>query len=257
MHHLKHSMTSENKKFNIPVYMEDTATNVRIHDLPPGIPNAVVADYMKQYGKVVSVSRELWKKFFPGVQNGVRVVRIELHKHVPSFVRIQDQLTTVSYRSQIPTCRRCERKAHPKQKCTEVAASGKNHQTTKESSCDTQQAVCVADNPAQINVPVEVDANCKRTQHFRQQQTKRNVRQMSPLDNSPPRKKVDHNTEPMPAVPRTIGNNDNEMEKERNDDESTDSDSGPDPEPDDVAGWRIKFDKRSKRQDKFIAKYCK
>lgn len=39
--------------------MEDTATNVRIHDLPPRIPNVVVADHMKQYGNVVSVAREL------------------------------------------------------------------------------------------------------------------------------------------------------------------------------------------------------
>lgn len=47
-HHLKHSMPVGPKNVNIPVYMEDMATNVRLHDLPPGIPNAVVADHLKQ-----------------------------------------------------------------------------------------------------------------------------------------------------------------------------------------------------------------
>lgn len=61
----------------------------------------------------------------------------------------------------------------------------------------------------------------------------------------------------IPAAPRISSNNDDEMKVEKTVDVSTDSDAGPDPEPDDVTEWRIKFDKRSKRQDKFIAKYCK
>lgn len=87
-HHLKHFMMAADKKFNIPVFMEDNATNVRIHDLPTDIPNEVVEDYMKRYGKVKSVAGDLWKKHFPGIPNGVRVVRIELDKHISSYVRI-------------------------------------------------------------------------------------------------------------------------------------------------------------------------
>lgn len=121
MHNLKHYLIAGNKKYNIPVYVEDTATNVRIHDLPPCIPNETVADFMKQYGTVKSVARELWKKFFTGIPNGVRVVRIDLDKHIPSFITIKDKVTAVSYHSQIPTCRQCKKKAHPKRKCSEVA----------------------------------------------------------------------------------------------------------------------------------------
>lgn len=124
-HHLKHSIVAEKKGFNIPVYMEDNATNVRVHDLPPGISNAVVADVMQQYGKVKSVARELWRKFFPGIPNGVRVVRIELDKNIPSYIRISDQVCTITYRSQVSTCRQCKRTSHPNKKCSDVSGEPK------------------------------------------------------------------------------------------------------------------------------------
>lgn len=113
-HHLKHFIEAENKRYNIPVYMEDAATNDRIHDLPPSIPNEAIAEHMQQYGRVKSVARELWKKFFPGIPN-------DLDKHIPSFIKILNEVTTVSYRTQIRTCRRCERKVHHKLTCSEAA----------------------------------------------------------------------------------------------------------------------------------------
>lgn len=119
-HNLKHSIQVEAKKFLIPVFIEDTSTNVRIHDLPPGMPNAIVAEHMKQYGRVKSVVRELWKKYFPGTPNGVRVVRIELDKHVPSYIQIQNQMTSVSYQNQPTTCRSCSQRSHPNMKCSEA-----------------------------------------------------------------------------------------------------------------------------------------
>lgn len=127
-HHLKHSMTVEKKKFLIPVHMEDSAVNVRIHDVPPHVPNVVVAEHMKKYGNVKSVARELWKKYFQGKPNGVRVVRIELNNHVPSYIKIDGEMTSVTYRNQISTCRHCDRRAHPKQKCSEAAAAEKTKQ---------------------------------------------------------------------------------------------------------------------------------
>nr|XP_029718259.1 uncharacterized protein LOC115261033 [Aedes albopictus] len=199
-HHLKHSMSAGNKKFNIPIYIEDTAINVRIQDLPPGIPNAVVADHMKEYGKVVSVARELWKKFFMGIPNGVRVVLIELNTHIPSFIKIQNQLTTVSYRSQIPTCRQCERKAHPNQKCSEAAAKEKQNIQTVPQPCDQrkrQPTNDVADNPMKMDPTIE-EKQCTSSQ----QQPKQNAFQLSPIEvRSPPRKKSHYSsTKPVCSV---------------------------------------------------------
>lgn len=80
---------------------------------------------------------------------------------------------------------------------------------------------------------------------------------MNPVDNSLPRKKADQNSPPIPAVPLKTSNKDDEMEVEIKIGVSTNSDSGPDPGSDNAAGWRINIKKRSKRQDKIIAKYCK
>ncbi|KXJ84033.1 hypothetical protein RP20_CCG021460 [Aedes albopictus] len=254
-------MSAGNKKFNIPIYMEDTAINVRIHDLPPGIPNAVVAEHMKEYGKVVSVARELWKKFFVGIPNGVRVVRIELNTHIPSFIKIQNQLTTVSYRSQIPTCRQCERKAHPNLKCSEAAAKQKQDIETMTQPCNLQSdqrkrqpTNAVADNPTKMDLTIEKE-QCTSSQ----QQPKRNACQLSSTEvRSPPRKKA--STVPPNKCDALCETNDDDNGDEREAmntaDTDTDSDSGPDPARDDVDGWLLKFSKRSKRQDKLIAKYC-
>lgn len=128
-HNLKHSMQAENKNFLIPVFLEDTSTTVRVHDLPPDMPNVDVANYMKQFGVVKSVVRELWKKYFPGTPNGVRVVRIELQKHIPSYIKIHDQMSMVSYRNQPTTCRNCGQRSHPNIKCSEVTKATKKNTT--------------------------------------------------------------------------------------------------------------------------------
>lgn len=131
-HNLKHFIEEENIK--IPMYVEDTSTNVRIHDLPPSMPDEVVVDYMEQFGKVKSVAREKWAKYFPGIQNGVRVLRIELVKPVPSYIRIQDSVGTVNYDAQIHTCHNCQRTALPMQKSSAAAEEdGENHQTQQSS----------------------------------------------------------------------------------------------------------------------------
>lgn len=130
-HNLKHSVQVGNKKFLIPVFLEDTAINVRVHDLPPDMPNKDVADHMKQYGLVKSVVREVWKKYFPGTPNGVRVVRIELQKHIPSYIQIHDQMSLVSYRNQPTTCRSCSQRTHPNMKCSEAAGTAQQHTTNK------------------------------------------------------------------------------------------------------------------------------
>lgn len=258
-HHLKHAMVEGTKKFNVPIYVEDTATNVRIHDLPPGIPNSVIADHLKQYGSVKSVAREVWKKFFPGVPNGVRVVRIDLIKHIPSFIRIQDNLTSVSYRSQIPTCRRCQRRVHPKQKCSEVAAdANESEATTTKLSCDAQpvqqtqpptiDASSVADNPMQMDLGTEPNPKNKRERNRRR---KRNVHQpITSLEVNPSPQEQENDTiertTPTASPGELIGG-------DKMDVVIVDSDSDTDPAPDDIDGWILKFNKRSKRQDKMIA----
>ncbi|KXJ76350.1 hypothetical protein RP20_CCG009814 [Aedes albopictus] len=137
-HNMKHYLEVEKKKYIIPVFIEDMAINVRVHDLPPDMSNAEVADHMKKYGKVKSVVREVWKKYFPGTLNGVRVVRIELKEPIPSYIRLGDDMSMVTYKSQIATCLHCGHKTHPKMKCSE--ATSRKTKTTSDVSGPSRHA---------------------------------------------------------------------------------------------------------------------
>lgn len=129
-HSAKHCIIYEKKKFYIPLYVEDDSTPVKVHDLPPNMPNHLIAAQLQQYDKVTSIYDEVWRNFFPGIPNGVRVVRIKLEKPIPSFFKIDGLLAYIVYPKQKKTCRHCSRKLHPGQKCT----STKTKVTT---SCST------------------------------------------------------------------------------------------------------------------------
>lgn len=118
------------------------------------MPNAVIAEHMKVYGKVKSVAREVWRKYFQGIPNGVRVVRMKIEKPIPSYITIDSHQTTVLYRNQETTCRSCNKQAHPNTKCTGSSAEPKTNQTIA-------AVLPSADRPAQ-NIPTT-------TQHQQQQ----------------------------------------------------------------------------------------
>lgn len=121
-HHLRHTMQCDKKNYKIPVFVEDEAINVRIHDLPPRTPSAVIAESMREYGTILSISREMWKNYFPGFYNGVRVVRMQITRPIPSFLCIDGETTLITYRNQTKTCKFCGQKAHPRQKCGSTAS---------------------------------------------------------------------------------------------------------------------------------------
>lgn len=138
-HNAKHFVVSEKKKFFIPLYVEDGATTVKVHDLPPTMPNNLVAAQFEKFGRVVSIRDEVWREFFPGVPNGVRVIRINLVKPIPSFLMIEGVLAYTVYINQIKTCRHCSRKLHPGQKCNTTMKIEPNSNSTKnDNSTNTQ-----------------------------------------------------------------------------------------------------------------------
>ncbi|KAL9698504.1 hypothetical protein quinque_001945 [Culex quinquefasciatus] len=57
-HSAKHCIIYEKKKFYIPLYVEDDSTPVKVHDLPPNMPNHLIAEQLQQYGKVTSIHDE-------------------------------------------------------------------------------------------------------------------------------------------------------------------------------------------------------
>lgn len=96
-HHLQHSIDYKGTIYYIPVYVDGPTTTIRIHDLSPQMPNTTISDYLQQYGKVISITNEVWKNYFAGLPNGVRVVRMRMEKPVPSHIKIDDQPSLVTY----------------------------------------------------------------------------------------------------------------------------------------------------------------
>lgn len=89
------------------------------------MPHTTVVDFIQQYGKPISITRERWKRYFPGIPNGVRVVQMKVDRPIPSYITIDGEPTLVTYSKQQKTCRYCDKPAHPKQKC----ANGANTST--------------------------------------------------------------------------------------------------------------------------------
>ncbi|EDS39398.1 conserved hypothetical protein [Culex quinquefasciatus] len=110
-YHLKYAFKN-NPTIKIPVYIDDNTVDVRVHDLPLDLPNAKIIDAMREYGEVLTIRDEVWKNFFAGVPNGVRVVKMKLSKPVPSFITVCELSSLATYTGQTATCRRCGENRH-------------------------------------------------------------------------------------------------------------------------------------------------
>lgn len=140
-HHLKHFMCFEGKPVTIPlpIYIDSSAVDVRLHDLPEEIDNQTITHHMQQYGEVISIRNDVWKSYFPGLSNGVRILRMKPTKPIPSYITISDEITYVSHFSQVKTCRTCGAKEHPKLRCSEAATSTGAAQPTQPRKLNNNQ----------------------------------------------------------------------------------------------------------------------
>ena len=77
---------------------------VRVMNLPLEIPNNIISDYFNEYGNVVKVEDEVWSSRykFP-VKNGIRLVKLELKKQIPSYVMIKGYRAQIYYEGQTKT----------------------------------------------------------------------------------------------------------------------------------------------------------
>ncbi|XP_039442631.1 uncharacterized protein LOC120423036 [Culex pipiens pallens] len=121
-HNLKHKVGCRGKLFRIPIFLEDNSIQVRVHDLPPHMPNEIIATHLEAYGEVNSIRREVWREYFPGIPNGVRVVRMVLEKPIPSFIKVEEEVGYILYNQQVKTCRHCAKPLHHGKKCDENLA---------------------------------------------------------------------------------------------------------------------------------------
>lgn len=120
---LKHSMEYKGNQYAIPFFVADGAVDVKLHDLPFDMSNITIAEQMSQYGEVLSIKNDTWKTLFKGLPNGVRILRMRIAKSIPSYVLVAGEMSLVTHKNQIPTCRHCGRRVHYTMKCSEYAKS--------------------------------------------------------------------------------------------------------------------------------------
>lgn len=116
-HNWKRKMLCAGAEFLVPVYVDCAAVTVRLHNLPPSMSHSTIRDYMLKFGEVITIRNETWKHYFPGIPNGVRVLRMNLLRDIPSFITIGIEDTMVSYENQPKSCRYCGQPTHPGKRC--------------------------------------------------------------------------------------------------------------------------------------------
>lgn len=91
---------------------------IRIFELPFELPAAEVVAALRPYGIVQEHVAEKWSQFktYP-VLNGVRQVRIELRRHVPSYLLIGGCRAVIIYDGQPKTCSGCGQEGHLRSEC--------------------------------------------------------------------------------------------------------------------------------------------
>ncbi|KXJ72063.1 hypothetical protein RP20_CCG019026 [Aedes albopictus] len=119
-------MLCDGTEFRVPVYVDCAAVTVRVHNLPPSMSHTTIRDYMMKFGEVITIRNETWKHYFPGIPNGVRVLRMNLLREIPSYITIDQEETMVSYENQPKSCRHCNQPAHPGKRCLESSTPARN-----------------------------------------------------------------------------------------------------------------------------------
>ena len=86
---------------------------IRIANLPPEIPDEILKEALKPYGKVIDITMESWPKAYRyQVANGIRNVSIIMSKHAPSNLNVAGNRIILSYEGQPVTCYGCGQEDH-------------------------------------------------------------------------------------------------------------------------------------------------
>ena len=80
-----------------PVHISDVAAShliVKIYEAPPEMPDTVVIGRLSAYGRVISFRRD---RAPAGVENGIRMARMNLRRAIPSSVRLAGENLRIWY----------------------------------------------------------------------------------------------------------------------------------------------------------------
>lgn len=91
---------------------------VRVAGLPPEVKKPVLRDVMSKYGNMKDIQEEQWpNQYRYKVSNGIKIVGVNLKKHVPSHMFIAGHRVLTTYEGQPPTCYNCNEQGHHSVEC--------------------------------------------------------------------------------------------------------------------------------------------
>ena len=91
---------------------------IRVLNLPLEVTNQTITSYLSKYGKVINITDDHWSGSYAyKVKNGIRIVKIELVKHVPSYIIIENIKALTLYEGQPKTCSNCHSSEHFRADC--------------------------------------------------------------------------------------------------------------------------------------------
>lgn len=94
---------------NVKIEMAGTqTTRVRLANLPPEIGDNTVRNTLTQYGELKEIMHETWAATYRyPVANGIRILSMQIRKHIPSNLMIAGHRVLVTYEGQPTTCYGC------------------------------------------------------------------------------------------------------------------------------------------------------
>uniref|UniRef100_A0A182MQ46 Uncharacterized protein n=1 Tax=Anopheles culicifacies TaxID=139723 RepID=A0A182MQ46_9DIPT len=106
------ALSADGTAYPVPIVLEDGATEMRLHELPPYITEHQVQAALAEYGEVLSVVEMVYgeKSKVPGVKTGIRFAKIikkKLTIQTGPTITVAGEWTTVTYSGQNPYCRYC------------------------------------------------------------------------------------------------------------------------------------------------------
>jgi len=86
---------------------------VTITNLPTEVPERTIRAALAQYGEIKTIQDDTWSKAYRyQVANGIKVITINLTKHLPSRMTIAGNRVLTSYDSQTLVCYGCGETGH-------------------------------------------------------------------------------------------------------------------------------------------------
>lgn len=113
----------DNKSHKVRLFVEDGGIDIKLHHLPRRMPEEWISQHMQKFGNVLNIKDEMCKSSrFPNTPSGVKIIRMQLRRAIPSYISIRGYSTYCTYDNQVQTCRHCGNIMHKGRGCAENRA---------------------------------------------------------------------------------------------------------------------------------------